>query len=131
MRDLILLDLVHLRIPMAVRYQVQRNCWFGTYVTPLTSNIGSQPGGSKWGSQDEGKRNYQKREGLSEVLSCPRSHQQVQISVLEGETYICTALEDDWFVTWTFTVCKCAYRLSRFVRKSSQHVIKSLQSKRL
>jgi len=48
MRDLVLLRLFHLRIPMAVRNQVQRNFWTGAYVLPSTSNIGSQPVDNEW-----------------------------------------------------------------------------------
>jgi len=98
-----------------------------THVLPSYSNIGSHPEGSQLVAITVSLGHYQNLLGLSLVLSCPAKVKRAAIELVQ-EAHICSALEDDWLVTRTFTIRKCAYSLGRLVWKPSKEIIEPFET---
>lgn len=128
MGDLVLLYLVHLGVARVVSKWAEGGMISETHVFPSYSNIGSHPVESQLMKALQAL-------GLTKICwtSCwyylaLRSVRRARQT--DQSTHVCSALEDDWFVTRAFTICECAHSLSRLVWESGEEVIEPLVTKR-
>lgn len=110
----------------------------GSYVLPSYSKIGSQPKNHQNHQHCTTQKTTQKSTShrnlsvLSPARFCPRMCQSEGLEEWKGvekNTYIRPALEDNWLVPWSFTICECADGLGRFVWEGGEHVIEPLVTK--